>query len=198
LTLGYVNMSDGNRRLSFSGGEAALPLGTVEVVAHPWAARAARANDRALVNLGNDVALVSGRARVGLGFRQGPWARPLTARPGQALHLTLRWDVLGRPRMSYTVFLHLIDAEGRSVLGHDYTPLGGAFPSYLWFPKWLEGQRVSDPYRLELPDTLPPGQYWVEVGMYEMGTVRRVPQLAADGTMVGDRTILGPLVVTAE
>jgi hypothetical protein len=97
--------------------------------------------------------------------------------------------------MSYTVFLHLLDESGRLRWGHDYTPLGGAFPSYLWFPKWLEGQRVYDPYRLELPQDLPPGRYWLEVGMYEMGSVRRIPQLGPDGTMIGDRYILGSLEV---
>jgi len=73
--------------------------------------------------------------------------------------------------------------------------LDGAFPSYLWFPKWLEGQQVIDPYRLVIPDGTPPGQYWLEVGMYEMGSVRRIPQFNFAGTMVGDRLILGPVMV---
>jgi hypothetical protein len=153
-----------------------------------------------LTNIGNDVALVSARARVGLTTRvntaaRAQWAKPLPVKPGGILHLTLRWQALGRPRTSYTVFIHLLDAQERLWLGHDYTPLGGAFPSYLWFPKWLEGQRVIDPYRLTVPAEIPPGQYWLEVGMYEMGSIRRIPQLAFDGTMVGDRFIVGPVFV---
>ena len=123
------------------------------------------------------------------------WAEPLRLRPGQPFHLTLRWQVLQHPRASYTVFIHLVDAEGRLWLGHDYTPLGGAFPSYLWFPKWLPGQQVVDPYRLVAPENLPPGQYRLEVGMYEMSSVRRIPQLDLSGQMTGDRFILGPIVV---
>lgn len=103
--------------------------------------------------------------------------------------------MLARPRASYTVFIHLTDVAGRPWLGHDYTPLGGAFPSYLWFPKWLEGQQVIDPYRLVLPLNVPPGEYWLEVGMYEMGSVRRIPQFDLDGTMTGDRYILGSVTV---
>ena len=118
-----------------------------------------------------------------------------SVRNGQPVNLTFTWRVLQSPKTSYTVFIHLIDAAGRPWFGHDYTPLGGAFPSYLWFPKWLEGQQVCDPYRLELTDDIPPGQYWLEVGMYEMGTVRRIPQFDANGNMIGDRLILGPLIL---
>jgi hypothetical protein len=35
----------------------------------------------------------------------------------------------------------------------------------------------------------------LEVGMYEMGSIRRIPQLSVDGTMTGDRFILGPIQV---
>ena len=97
--------------------------------------------------------------------------------------------------MSYTVFIHLIDANGIPHFGHDYTPLGGAFPTYLWFPKWLPGQRVNDPYKLNIPSEVSPGMYWLEVGMYEMGSVRRIPLLDKTGSMTGDRLILGPVLI---
>jgi hypothetical protein len=207
LKLGYVDMSHGNRRLLYSNGLGAeskgawISLGEVEVVPGRYAAKETRVLSKALTNIGNDVALVSARTRVGSAVRrntasQAQWLTPLPVRPGGICHLTLRWQALARPRMSYTVFIHLIDAQGRLWMGHDYTPLGGAFPSYLWFPKWLEGQSVIDPYRLVVPPEIPPGQYWLEVGMYEMGSVRRIPQLSFDGTMIGDRFILGPMLVS--
>ena len=195
LHLGYTDMTGGMGALTFSGNQATLLLGEVRLSPNPVAARQTRVLEKALRNVGNDVALFNARARVGLATRQGVWTDPLAVPAGQPLHLTLTWRVLARPRASYTVFIHLIDAAGQPWLGHDYTPLGGAFPSYLWFPKWLEGQQVLDPYRIVLPATIPPGQYWLEVGMYEMGSVRRIPQLDFAGTMVGDRFILGPVVV---
>lgn len=197
LTLGYADMSNGVSDLPFDAGALSLALANVEVRAGAGADRQATVIGQALANIGNDVALVSAQARSGLMMRQGIWEQPLPVRAGAPLHLTVQWHVLARPRTSYTVFIHLIDAAGVPWLGHDYTPLGGAFPSYLWFPKWLEGQQVVDPYRLVVPSDVPPGQYWLEIGMYEMGSVRRVPQFDAAGTMTGDRFILGPVLVAS-
>jgi len=195
LTLGYADLTKGAPVLSFSGDKATLALGDIHVMPGEAAGRNVKTLERALSNIGNDVALMSARARVAMTMRRGVWDDALSLRAGQALHLTLTWRVLARPRASYTIFIHLIDANGVPCFGHDYTPLGGAFPSYLWFPKWLEGQQVIDPYRLSLPSDIPPGQYWLEVGMYEMGSIRRIPQFDFEGTMVGDRFILGSVMV---
>ncbi len=196
LRLGYVDMTGGAGEMAFSGGRRSLALGEVTVVTERGAGRTAAVVERALTNLGNDVALMDARVAAGWERRRGLWEEPLRLAPGESFHVILTWRALARPRTSYTVFIHLIDASGRPWLGHDYTPLGGAFPSYLWFPKWLEGQQVQDPYRLVVPPGTPPGEYWLEVGMYEMGSVRRIPQLNQDGTMTGDRLVLGPVVVT--
>jgi hypothetical protein len=194
-------MTANQERLSFEHGANSLSLGDIAVrdVSNPAVmnpSRVTKTLDRhALVNIGNDVALMQTSVRVGGRFRSQLWKDPVPISDGQPINMTLTWRVLQSPRTSYTIFIHVIDATGRPWFGHDYTPLGGAFPSYLWFPKWLAGQQVRDPYRLELPDDLPGGQYWLEVGMYEMGTVRRIPQFDASGNIVGDRLILGPLLV---
>jgi len=195
LALSYVDMTTGESALPFEDGRTFLSLGELEVQPSPSAERVSRVLRRALTNIGNDVALMDARVRAGWRMRSAIWEHPLPMRPGQPLHLTLTWRALQRPRASYTVFIHLIDAAGQPWLGHDYTPLGGAFPTYLWFPKWIEGQQVIDPYRLVLPESLPPGQYWLQVGMYEMGSVRRIAQLDWEGNMTGDRYILGPILV---
>ena len=195
LALGYTDMMHGVAELPFNGGMTTLPLVDITVQPAAAAARQARVLGQSLTNIGNDVALRSARARVGLATRNGIWQETLPLKAGQPLHLTLTWRVLARPRTSYTIFIHLVDAGGALRFGHDYTPLGGAFPSYLWFPKWLEGQQVIDPYRLTISEDTPPGQYWLEVGIYEMGSVRRIPQFSPDGTMTGDRFILGPVLI---
>ena len=197
LALGYADMSDGRDALPFSDGETRLPLGVITVQANPAAVREGNILAHSLTNLGNDVALRSAHAQAGFSRRRGLWSQPLSVPAGQSFHLTLTWRALRSPRTSYTVFIHLIDAAGQPVMGHDYTPLGGAFPSYLWFPKWLAGQQVDDPYRLTIPPETPPGTYQLEVGLYEMGSVRRIPQFNLAGTLTGDRLILGPVNVTA-
>ena len=91
--------------------------------------------------------------------------------------------------------MHLIDASNRPIVALDYTPLGGAAPTHLWIPKWLPGQQYVDPYRLVIPEDLAPGTYFIEVGLYEMVGMRRLHIADEDGNLVGDRLILGAVVV---
>jgi hypothetical protein len=193
LRLGYADLSGGRPMLSFSGGGTTVPLADVEVLP-PAGPRPPRL-EGALANFDHQVALTGARVASGVRGRRAPWNEPLLISPGRRLHVTLNWQVLATPRDSFTIFIHLIDGAGRYVAGHDYTPLGGSCPSYLWFPKWLPGQRLTDPYQLGLPEDLPPGDYWVEVGMYGMTSLRRLPVVDLTGNLAGDRVILGPVRV---
>ena len=123
------------------------------------------------------------------------WDEPLTGHPGDTVHLLLRWKAMARAEESYTVFVHLIDAANRPLVTLDYTPLGGSAPTHLWIPKWLPGQRLLDPYRLKLPEDLPPGTYYIEVGLYEMVGKRRLQMADRVGNLIGDRLILGAVIV---
>jgi hypothetical protein len=194
LRLGYADLSGGRAQLELSTGDTTVELATVTVLPNASAPPAAVLR-QALANLDNQVALMGAQARAGLHARRAPWEEPLVVRAGRPLHLTLTWRALASPRDSYTVFIHLIDGAGRPVVVHDYTPLGGACPTYLWFPKWLPGQTLIDPYRLVLPADLPPGDYWLEVGMYGMTSLRRLPVVDLGGNLAGDRVILGPVRV---
>ena len=191
LRLGYADLSGGRAELDLSTGGTTVELATVTVLPSP----PAKVLERALANLDNQVALMGARARVGWQAREATWEEPLIVEAGHALHLTLTWRALASPRDSFTIFIHLIDGAGRDVDGHDYTPLGGACPTYLWFPKWLPGQTLTDPYRLVLSADLPPGDYWLEVGMYGMTSLRRLPVVDLAGNLAGDRVILGPVRV---
>jgi hypothetical protein len=91
--------------------------------------------------------------------------------------------------------VHLIDEANQPIVTLDYTPLGGAAPTHLWIPKWLPGQRYVDPYQLTIPEDLAPGNYLVEVGLYEMVGKRRLHISDEAGNLVGDRYILGRVVV---
>jgi hypothetical protein len=197
LRLGYADLSGGRAELEFSSGGISVELATVTVLPASETPPS-RTLEQALANLDNQVALVDAEARAGWRVRRVPWDKPLVAQAGHPLHLTLTWRPLSSPRDSYTVFVHLIDNAGRPVVGHDYTPLGGACPTYLWFPKWLPGQTLTDPYRLILPADLSPGDYWLEVGMYGMTSLRRLPVVDLKGNLAGDRVVLGPVRVETE
>jgi hypothetical protein len=200
LNLGYADQSNGRLELSLSTGGATIELAKITVLpASPSSPPLeGMRGGGMLANLDNQVALMGARARAGWQVREDRWDEPLTVRAGRPLHLTLTWRALASPRDSYTVFVHLIgsiDGAGHPVAGHDDTPLGGSFPTYLWFPKWLPGQTVDDPYRLVIPPDLPPGDYWVEVGMYGMTSHRRLSVVDWTGNLAGDRVILGPVRV---
>jgi hypothetical protein len=150
---------------------------------------------RLLANFRQRIGLVGATARVGGQRRSAVWSDPLPARPGDTVHLRLRWQSLAPAEESYTVFVHLIDAANRPLVALDYTPLGGSAPTHLWIPKWLPGQRLTDPYRLVLPNDLPPGEYYIEVGLYEMVGQRRLHMADAAGNLIGDRLILGPIQI---
>ncbi|HET91932.1 MAG TPA: DUF2723 domain-containing protein [Chloroflexi bacterium] len=194
LHLGYADLSGGRAELLLSTGRSTVELETIKVLPNSQCP-AERVLEGAVANLGNQVALLDARARSGWRGREAGWEEPLAVRAGRPLHLTLTWHALTTPRDSYTVFIHLIDGAGRPVLGHDYTPLGGACPTYLWFPKWLPGQSFIDPYRLVVPADLSPGDYWLEVGLYGMTSLRRLPVVDLTGHLAGDRVILGPVRV---
>jgi hypothetical protein len=152
-----------------------------------------------LANFRQRVGLVSAVVSQGFERRSAPWDEPLAVRAGESVHVTLEWQSLAPAEDSYTVFVHLIDAGNNLVApGPDYTPLGGAAPTHLWIPKWLPGQRMLDPYRLPIPAGLGPGTYYVEVGLYEMTSQRRLHIQDAAGYYGGDRYVLGPIEVTRE
>lgn len=154
--------------------------------------------DDLLANFRQRVGLVSAVAREnglsGSGYA-APWPDPILARPGDTIHLTLKWEALDYAEESYTVFVHLIDLANQPIVTLDYTPLGGSMPTHLWFPKWLPGQQMLDPYRLQIPPDLPPGTYLIEVGLYEMVGKRRLHISDTNGNLIGDRFILGAVAV---
>ncbi|MFQ5399179.1 MAG: protein O-mannosyl-transferase family [Anaerolineae bacterium] len=185
VTVDLRNLSTGT---DFS---LALSLGELTVSGQ----RHSNGGERLLANFRQRVGLVGATARGGGHRAASPWDEPFNLVPGDTLHLTLQWESLAPAEESYTVFVHLIDLANRPIVALDYTPLGGATPTHLWIPKWLPGQRMLDPYRLQIPEGLSPGTYLVEVGLYEMVSGRRLHIFDTAGNLVGDRVILGSVEV---
>ena len=155
------------------------------------------ATDHLLANFRQRVGLVNARVRANGVRAIAPWTPEnlITATPGDTVNVTLEWEALAKAEESYTIFVHLIDGNNVPHVFLDYTPLGGSAPTHLWIPKWLPGQRFIDPYRLTIPPDLPPGTYFIEVGLYEMVSGRRLHISDSEGNLNGDRTILGPIEV---
>jgi hypothetical protein len=168
-----------------------LDIGSLDVTGQDFPIR----TDHLLANFRQRVGLVSVTANSGFDRRTAPWTEAITAETGDTVHLTLEWQALALPEDSYTVFVHLIDTADHPLVTLDYTPLGGSTPTYLWIPKWLPGQRMLDPYQLHIREDIPPGNYYIEVGLYEMTSHRRLHISQPDGSLNGDRYILGPVQI---
>jgi hypothetical protein len=103
------------------------------------------------------------------------------------LRLTLTWVTGEYLETDYTVFVHLLDAEGTTVAQGDGPPLDGAWPTSLW----PTGYRLQDLHVITLSADLPPGDYELLVGLYEPSTGLRLP-LAAGGDAISLDTLSLP------
>jgi hypothetical protein len=125
--------------------------------------------------------------------------------PGQTLLLTLHWQATALIGKRYTVFAHVI-AEATSVGGTnpatqspvwtqmDNEPVGGSRPTTMW----QVGEMIDDRYGLLIPQNIPPGEYALEVGMYDPVTLVRLPVRDESGARVpDDRVLLSTVRVTA-
>jgi hypothetical protein len=76
------------------------------------------------------------------------------------------------------------------VAQQDGEPGGGLAPT----TSWPAGSSVADNHGVLLPAGLPPGEYTLSIGLYELFTNVRLP-VTLDGTSAGDRLDLGVVVV---
>jgi hypothetical protein len=92
--------------------------------------------------------------------------------------------------VSYTVFTHLLDGDARIWGQQDSVPGGGSLPTTSWLPSEV----LIDEYAIELAGDAPPGEYILEIGMYEADTGRRLPVRDAAGNPSGDHLRLDTLI----
>lgn len=113
-----------------------------------------------------------------------------SVRAGNVVPLTMYWQSLTKPARDYTVFVHLLDANGRVLVQVDTQPHGGAYPTSLWEPREI----IRDNYALQLPADLTPGAYRIEVGLYEYPSFLRLGVSDARGQVLGDHWLLSDLI----
>ncbi|MFH1086812.1 MAG: phospholipid carrier-dependent glycosyltransferase [Chloroflexota bacterium] len=109
--------------------------------------------------------------------------------------ITLYWRALTRMAKDYTVFLHLLDAQGALVAQLDEQPLAGEYPTSFWAP----GEYVRDEHVLALPRSLPAGDYRLVVGVYLLrlqAGERVTERLTLVGTAPADALPLTTITVT--
>ncbi len=110
---------------------------------------------------------------------------------GETLPLVLYWQAQAEIKTSYTVFIHLVDEEGRLVGQGDRLPAGGAYLT----TEWPVGERVVDRQKVEVKADAPAGRCYLEIGLYDWATGERLPVLDENGQPQDTRVILGPVWV---
>ena len=113
------------------------------------------------------------------------------ARPGDWLDLTLYWQAEVEPSIDFQVFVHLLGPDGNLVAQSDKLNPGD-FPTR----RWTTDKYVTDQHLLQLPESLPAGEYNLTAGLWVMNDGWRLPVLADDGTPSGDVVIIDQIHVT--
>lgn len=104
--------------------------------------------------------------------------------PGQPVQLNLYWRALAPLPLDYTLFIHVYDAAGARVAQRDLPLRYGDYPSSQWRP----GELVIDRGDLPLP-ALPPGEYRLEIGLYDAATGAVLPGPDAGPTVLTTVTV---------
>jgi hypothetical protein len=112
------------------------------------------------------------------------------ARAGDMLNITLYWRSVAKSDVDYTVFVHLLDAEGNVRAQRDVAPRGGAYPTLIWDV----GEIVRDDYALTLPRDLTSGEYRLVIGMYEYPGLTRLNATDTAGNWLGDHFVLDEII----
>ena len=158
-----AHVPPGRYRLMLGLKYGKLSLGEIEVQGRPRLFEAPQASHPLQANLGGDAELL------GYDLSTGQ----------EEARLTLYWRALTEMQNSYTVFVHLLDDEGRVQAQRDSIPGGGQFPT----TGWMEGEIIVDEYVIPAP----PGKYLIEVGMYQAESGKRLPVIGGEEE---DRIIL--------
>ena len=130
-------------------------VGVVKVVPATWPAR-----QKPLATLGEGIELAAAELAA------------TTASPGQNVAVQLRWQVAAPPGSAdLHLFVHLGDPTQAPLAQSDGPVMAGEYPPRLW----AAGEVFADTATLTLPGDLPPGDYPVQIGLYDFASGARLP-----------------------
>ena len=111
------------------------------------------------------------------------------AAPNGEIEVKAWWDTKTRTTTNYTLFVHVLDSSGKLVAQYDGQPTGGVYPTSAWLP----GESILDHYAVKLPANLSPGTYQVDIGLYNLKTLGRLPVTTKVGEKPTDQVSLGTI-----
>ncbi len=157
VQVGLYPVGKGNQRLEIadSGGESRAIIGAIKIA--PRDSPAYAPATRVAANFADLIELV------GYDFTREP----------NAVRLALYWRARAAMEREYTVFIHVLDANGKIVAQMDRLPQNGIYPTSIWDA----GEIVRDDYRLTLPTNPRGADYRIALGLYRADTGARLPIL---------------------
>ena len=99
--------------------------------------------------------------------------------PGEVITLALYWRAKAPFDINYTIFTHVLDSKESVLINADHAP-----------PKptqgWVSGEIITDQITLTIPADLPPGNYSIEIGLYDAAdpNFRRLPLTSGETRVV--------------
>ena len=139
-------------------------------------------------------------------FRAGPISRPLSVTFGdkarllgydvkkpanqQEVKLTLYWQAMQEMDKNYTVFRHVVGPGGKPVGQKDSWPREGDYPTSFW----MRGEVVTDEVVIPFSTETGPGEYRIELGLYDAATLERLAAVSNGARMANDAVVI-PLSV---
>jgi hypothetical protein len=114
----------------------------------------------------------------------------LSLKPEDEFTVSLYWQSSGPADASYTVFVHLVAADGFNRAGQDNLPVWGSYPTTAWQP----GEKITDKYTLAVPAGTPPGDHYLRLGWYNSATQERVLTVSDNDQTTGDSVTLDVII----
>lgn len=117
-----------------------------------------------------------------------------SVRAGDMLVLRTDWQALVQPKADYSLFVQLLDQDGKVQVQRDL-PLVDSDPSSQAFQAtsvWQAGQAVTSLVGLGIPAGTPPGPYRLILGLYGPADGKRLPTGETDHIDLGTVTVERP------
>lgn len=171
--------------------EGDVQFGRVQVTRTHGPSAGAQPDTPLDVGIGDQVRLA------GYTLRDASGRPATTVLPGQTLYIDLFWQATQSIDRRLTVFTHLLGAAhnpetgGPVWAGHDSEPVMGAAPT----TRWPVGTTIADRHPLLVDTDIPPGEYQIEVGLYDPTTGERLPVSGEGADVAGRRVLLGTVNV---
>jgi len=112
-------------------------------------------------------------------------------RPGEPFGIKLHWQGLKAADKPYTVFVHLLGANGKVIGQKDAQPMNGDAPT----DAWQEKEYIADSYTFDVTPDAPRGAASLEIGLYDSATGQRLPVTDPNGNPLGDHLQIEGLTI---